>query len=162
MVGVLSNILIAFGCNDDSFSAALGRIVTELGHTSTRAADGREGLVALHDGDFDVVIADLKMPRMNGVEFIREAKRIDRNAVILVVTGYADMKSAVETLTLGAYDYIEKPVSVEKFQTSLERGLEKRRLVSQVNFAKGLVWMVVLSIPLWMVLGIVLYYLWKS
>jgi DNA-binding NtrC family response regulator len=98
---------------------------------------------------------------MNGVEFIREVKRMDRNAVILVVTGYADMQSAVETLTLGAYDYIEKPVEIEKFRTALERGMEKRRLTSQLSFTQGLVWMAVLSIPLWMVLGYFASYLWK-
>lgn len=148
--------------DDDSFATSLGRIVGELGHTSVRAVDGREGLVKFHEGEFDMVVADLKMPRMNGVEFVREVKRIDRNAVVLVITGYADMQSAVETLTLGAYDYIEKPVGIEKFRACLERGLEKKRLVSQLNFTQGLIWMVVLSIPLWMVLGIVLYYFWKN
>jgi len=156
----MSNILIVD--DDDSFAASLGRVVSELGHSSVRAVDGREGLVKYNDGEFDLVVADLKMPRMNGVEFIREVKRIDRNAVILVITGYADMQSAVETLTLGAYDYIEKPVGIEKFRACLERGLEKKRLVSQLNFTQGLIWMVALSIPLWMVLGIVLYYFWKS
>jgi DNA-binding response OmpR family regulator len=67
----------------------------------------------------------------------------------------------VETLTLGAYDYIEKPVSVEKFRAVLERGLEKRQLVAQLNFSKGMIWMIVISIPLWMILGIVLSYFYK-
>lgn len=148
--------------DDDSFAESMSRIISELGHSSVRAADGSEGLVRFNDGEFDLIVADLKMPRMNGVEFIREVKRIDRNAVILVITGYADMQSTVESLTLGAYDYIEKPVGIEKFRACLERGLENKRLVSQLNFTQGLIWLVALSIPLWMVMGIVLYSFWKN
>ncbi|HWR97755.1 MAG TPA: response regulator [Candidatus Methanoperedens sp.] len=147
--------------DDESFATALGRIVKELGHTSERAVDGQDGLAKFHEGDFDLVIADLKMPRMNGVEFIRELKRINKDVVVMVITGYSDLTSAVETLTLGAYDYIEKPVSVERFRAALERGLEKRQLVAQLNFSKGMIWMIVLSIPLWMILGIVLSYFLK-
>lgn len=148
--------------DDESFATALGRIVKELGHTSEWAVDGQDGLMKFQDGDFDVVIADLKMPRMNGVEFIREVKRMSKDVVVMVITGYADLNSAVETLTLGAYDYIEKPVEVEKFRAALERGLERRRLVAQLNFSKGMIWMIVISIPLWMILGIILSYFWKK
>ena len=147
--------------DDESFATALGRIVKELGHTSERAVDGQDGLAKFNEGDYDVVIADLKMPRMTGVEFIRELKRINKEVVVMVITGYSDLTSAVETLTLGAYDYIEKPVSVERFRAALERGLEKRQLVAQLNFSKGMIWMIVLSIPLWMILGIVLSYFLK-
>jgi two-component system, NtrC family, nitrogen regulation response regulator NtrX len=147
--------------DDESFATALGRIVKELGHTFERAVDGQDGLAKFHEGDYDLVIADLKMPRMTGVEFIRELKRINKDVVVMVITGYSDLTSAVETLTLGAYDYIEKPVSVERFRAALERGLEKRQLVAQLNFSKGMIWMIVLSIPLWMILGIVLSYLLK-
>ena len=150
----MSSILIVD--DDDSFATALQRIIEEFGHSCTRAVDGQDGLEKFYDGDYDLVIADLKMPRMNGVEFIREAKRMDKDIVALVITGYADLKTAVEALTLGAYDYIEKPVEIEKFKAALDRGLEKRRLVSQTHFARGIVWMVIISIPLWMVLGIIL------
>ena len=147
--------------DDESFATALGRIIKELGHTSERAVDGRDGLMKYQDGDFDLVIADLKMPLMGGVEFIRELKRINGDVVVMVITGYSDLASAVETLSLGAYDYIEKPASIEKFRAALDRGLEKRRLVAQLNFSKGMIWMIVISIPLWMILGVILAYFWK-
>ena len=147
--------------DDDSFATALGRIITELGHTFERAFDGEDGLEKYADNAFDVVIADLKMPRMNGMEFLREVKKIDRDAVVMVITGYADMSSAVETLTLGAYDYIEKPVSVEKFRAALDRGIEKKKHISQIHFAKGMLWVVVLSIPLWIIISIFLTRLWQ-
>lgn len=147
--------------DDDSFATAVGRILKEFGHASQRAVDGQEGLAKFHEGAFDVVIADLKMPRMGGIEFIREVKKIDRDAVIMVVTGYADLSSAVETITLGAYDYVEKPVEVEKFRAALDRGFEKRRLLSKLRFAKGAIWTISISIPLWLILGIIIAYLWK-
>jgi DNA-binding NtrC family response regulator len=148
--------------DDDSFATALARIVEHLGHTSERAVDGQDGLLKLHDGDFDVVIADLKMPRMNGVEFIRESRRIDKDVAVMVITGYADLNSAVETLNLGAYDYLEKPVTIERLQAALDRGMERRRLATQLNFSKGLIWLIVISVPLWIVLGFVLAYVWKK
>lgn len=147
--------------DDDSFATAVGRIVQELGHTSQRAVDGQDGLAKFHEGDFDVVIADLKMPRMGGIEFIREVKKIDRDAVVMVITGFADLSTAVETMSLGAYDYVEKPVEVEKFRAALERGLEKKRLLSKLRFAKGAIWTISISIPLWLILGIILAYFWK-
>jgi DNA-binding NtrC family response regulator len=142
--------------DDESFATALGRIIAELGHTSIWAVDGQDGLAKFHDGDFDVVIADLKMPNMDGVEFIEEVKKIDREAVVMVITGYADMDTAIKTLTQGAYDYIEKPVEVEKFRAALERGIEKKKLRSQLNFSSGMLWMLLLSIPIWLTLGIIL------
>lgn len=147
--------------DDDSFATAAGRIVQELGHTSQRAVDGQDGLAKFHDGDFDVVIADLKMPRMGGIEFIREVKKIDRDAVVMVITGFADLSTAVETMSLGAYDYVEKPVEVEKFRAALERGMEKKHLLSKLRFAKGAIWTISVSIPFWLILGIILAYLWK-
>ena len=147
--------------DDDSFATALGRILQELGHSSQRAVDGQDGLAKFHDGAFDVVIADLKMPRMGGIEFIREIKKIDRDAVVMVITGYADLSTAVETMSLGAYDYVEKPVEVERFRAALERGLEKKRLLSRLRFAKGAIWTISISIPLWLILGIILAYFWN-
>jgi len=148
--------------DDDSFATAVGRIVKELGHTSQRAVDGQDGLAKFHDGVFDVVIADLKMPRMGGIEFIREVKKIDRDAVIMVITGFADLSTAVETINLGAYDYVEKPVEVEKFRAALERGLEKKHLLSKLRFARGAIWTVAVSIPFWLILGIILAYFWRK
>ncbi len=157
---VMSNILLVD--DDQSFATALGRILNELGHTSVWAVDGQDGLVKFNEGEFDLVIADLKMPRMNGIDFIREIKRRDKSAVVMVITGYADMHSAIDAMTLGAYDYIEKPVEIDKFRGALDRGLEKRRLITQLNFTRGMVWMIFISIPLWLILGIILSYLWKK
>lgn len=148
--------------DDDSFASALKRIVEELGHTCERAGDGQEGLVKFHGWDFDVVIVDLKMPRMNGAEFIREARRIDKNVAVMVITGFADLNSAVETLNLGAYDYLEKPVAVERLEAALDRGMERRRLATRLKFSKSLIWMLVISFPLWIAIGFILAYLWKK
>ena len=140
--------------DDESFSAALLRLVSGSGHGCELAADGQAGLEKYRGGEFDLVIADLKMPRMSGLELIRALKRIDRHAVVTVVTGYADLATAVEAMALGASDYLEKPVAVEKFRAALERGLEQRQALTQLDFAKGAVWTVVLATPLWLLLAI--------
>lgn len=142
--------------DDESFAAALARIVRAAGHEAECAADGQAGLAKHHAGDFDLVITDLKMPRMNGIDFIRALKRSHGNVVVMVVTGYADLATAVDAMALGASDYLEKPVAVEKFRVALERALEQRQAATQLDFAKGAVWMVVLATPLWLLLGIVI------
>ena len=141
---------------------SLAEDLTSWGHEVTACADGLEAATQLARALFDVVIADLKMPRMGGIEFIREVKKIDRDAVVMVITGFADLSTAVETINLGAYDYVEKPVEVEKFRAALERGLEKKHLLSKLRFAKGAIWTISISIPLWLILGIILAYFWKK
>ena len=150
--------------DDESFSAALGRLVRGSGHDCELAADGQDGLAKYTRGDYDLVIADLKMPRMSGVEFIRDLKRVDRDAVVIVITGYADLATAIDAMALGASDYLEKPVAVEKFRESLERGLEQRQAAAQLYFTKGAVWMAVLATSLWLLLGIVYFALrsWQT
>jgi DNA-binding NtrC family response regulator len=148
--------------DDESFATAASRIVHELGHVANTAIDGQDGLAKFYQGDYDVVIADLKMPRMSGMEFIREIRKLDRDAVVMVITGFADIPSAVETMSLGAYDYVEKPVELEKFRAALERGLEKRRLLSRLRFARGAIWTIAISIPFWLVLGVILALFWRK
>lgn len=142
--------------DDESFSTALARIVKGSGHGCELAVDGQEGLERYRDGDFDLVFVDLKMPRMNGLDFIRRLKGMDRHVVVLVITGYADLPTAVEAMTLGASDYLEKPVPVEKLRAALERGVEQRQSATQLDFAKGAVWTVVLATPLWLLMAIAL------
>lgn len=155
----MSRILVVD--DDDSFSLAFCKIIQSLGHTVERAVDGEDGLAKFRQGVFDVIITDLKMPKMDGIEFLKQVKKQKKEAIVLVITAYADMETAIEALKAGAYDYISKPIELDQFKIVLDRGLEKQRLLEQLNFSKGWLWTIIISIPLWLILGIILALVWK-
>jgi DNA-binding NtrC family response regulator len=75
---------------------------------------------------------------------------------VVVITGFGTIESAVQAIKNGAYDYITKPVKLEELDIVVDRALEKRGLVKQLDFFRGLTLAVLISIPLWLILGIIL------
>jgi len=92
------------------------------------AEDGIKGLSMLEKELFDLVILDLKMPGLSGMEVLKKIKEKDPEIVVVVITGYATVESAVEAMKKGAYDFIPKPFTPEGLRLVVERALEKRRL----------------------------------
>jgi len=92
------------------------------------AEDGAKGLAMLEKESFDLVILDLKMPGLSGMEVLKKIKEHDTEVVVVVITGYATIESAVEAMRRGAYDFIPKPFTPESLRVVVERALEKRRL----------------------------------
>ena len=76
-----------------------------------------------------LVVTDIKMPGMDGVELLRAVREADQDAAVIVLTGAADMKTAIECLRLGAYDFILKPVNIEELLIAADRALERRQLL---------------------------------
>ncbi len=81
------------------------------GHETHTAASGEEGLEILKNFPIDVVITDIKMPAMSGVELLSEIKRLYPEVQVILITAYATVESAIEAMKLGAYDYIQKPLN---------------------------------------------------
>lgn len=90
--------------------------------------DGREAFDACSKGRYDLVVTDLKMPRMDGMELLRHIKGSDPDALVIVITGYASVNSAVEAMKLGAFDYITKPLKPDRVMLAVERALAFARL----------------------------------
>ena len=86
-------------------------------------------LASLEENKPDVMVADLRMPGMNGLEMVREVRRLSPDTQVVILTGYGDMKSAVEALRLGAYDYLSKPVDIDRLTQSIRNAAERRALV---------------------------------
>lgn len=102
------------------------------------AAGGEEGIAIYKQKTPDLVITDIKMERVTGIDVIKEIMKIDKNALILVLTGHASIPNAVEAIKLGAYDYIEKPWPVSEIRKKLKQVLtilkereEKARLIEK-------------------------------
>ena len=124
-----SKILVV---DDDEF--ALRSMVRALGGESYQvvtAASGSEAIDLLKHGSFDLVLTDLKMPEVDGLEVLRQAREIAPQAVVLILTGYASLESAIEAMRQGAYDYLVKPCSDGELKLKIERGLERVRLAEE-------------------------------
>ena len=100
----------------------------EFGYETTGCATAGETLEALKLQDFDLLLTDLKLPDTDGIELLRAALRTDPNLVVIVMTGYASLETAVEAMRAGAFDYIAKPFRMDLLLPALSRALEVRRL----------------------------------
>jgi DNA-binding NtrC family response regulator len=129
----------------DDFRQARESIADALrsaGHQVECVASGSEALVQLEKESFDVIVTDLQMPGMSGLELIRHLERRPHGAQILMVTAHATVASAVEAMRRGAFDYIEKPFDVDQLERLVTRAIEHGRLLdagtSVPNCADGL------------------------
>lgn len=114
--------------DEESVVGALSEFFTLRGYEVESALNSRQALGIIHDRDFSIVISDLRMPGMNGVELLEHVMDSDPETVVIIMTGYASVQSAVDALKRGAYDYVVKPFSMYEMEKTVRLGLEKRRL----------------------------------
>jgi len=105
----------------------LHEIFRSNGYRCWLAANGREALEIFEAEHPPLTVTDMKMPVMDGLEFIRQARALDRDAVVLVLTGVGDVRTAVASLTSGAFDFILKPVDPDHLLGAADRALQRRR-----------------------------------
>ncbi|MAE69080.1 MAG: hypothetical protein CME06_01280 [Gemmatimonadetes bacterium] len=141
--------------DEDELREMLAETVRSLGHEVHTASDGDVGLRVYKQQQIDLVITDLKMPRMNGLTLLREVKLVRPDAVVLMITAYPTIDSAVQAIKLGAYDYITKPFKLEQIEIVVRRAVEKKRLLEQLGLFRGMFWLALFSIPFWIILCVV-------
>jgi two-component system NtrC family response regulator len=114
-------------------AAALQTLLGQDGYEVERAHDGRSGLQLVERHDPDLVLTDLRMPGMDGLELLERIKALRPEAMVIVMTAYGTVKTAVKAMKLGAEDYLGKPIDVEELEVVLERALERRKLVAETR-----------------------------
>lgn len=97
------------------------------------AENGRLGFELVQQNDYDLILVDLMMPEMDGIQFLKKTREKDPNLVTIVITGHATIESAVTAVKSGAYDYLPKPFTPETLRTIVKRGLDKRQLVKEAE-----------------------------
>jgi two-component system, NtrC family, response regulator AtoC len=107
-----------------------------LGYVCTEAESAEAALGRLESDAPDLMLTDLKLPAMSGVELLKQTKRLLPHTEIAIMTGHGSIESAVDAMKLGAYDYIEKPFRVEKMRLLLQRMAEKVHLVTENEFLR--------------------------
>jgi DNA-binding NtrC family response regulator len=120
--------------DDDAASCRLVRAVFEAeGFDVSAAHDARGGLELAGEGDFEVIILDLHLPDENGIEVLTRLRAADAKLPIIMLTGHADVKTAVHAIKLGAFHYLTKPMDVEEVVLVVQRALETRALKHEVE-----------------------------
>jgi two-component system response regulator HydG len=118
--------------DDEPFHAeSVAESLERVGYDCTLATSGREGLGKIEAESWDVVLTDLKMADVDGLTIVRKTRELLPEAEVVVITGYADIKTAVEAIKLGAANYLTKPVEVAELRAILEKASEKIRLTRQ-------------------------------
>src|SRR6184192_2820635 len=107
-----------------------------LGYLCTEAESAEAALGRLESDAPDLILTDLKLPAMSGVELLKQTKKLLPHAEVAIMTGHGSIESAVDAMKLGAYDYIEKPFRVEKMRLLLQRMAEKVHLVTENEFLR--------------------------
>jgi DNA-binding NtrC family response regulator len=105
------------------------RVLGGEGYDVTTTTSAREGLELIRNESFDLLLLDIMMPEVKGIEFLRVARDVAPDTEVLIVTGYATIETAVEAIKLGAFDYLEKPVSPPQLLVAAARALERRQLL---------------------------------
>ncbi|MGQ8868476.1 sigma-54-dependent transcriptional regulator [Myroides sp. TSA_177.3] len=122
--------------------AAIRRVLTRIledespSYKVDTAENGEEGLKMITQEDYDLVISDIKMPKMSGDELLVEAKKIKPEIVFVMISGHGDLETAINTMKLGAFDYISKPPDLNRLLTTVRNALDKSHLVVENTILK--------------------------
>jgi len=132
----MSKILIIE--DEEPIRRVLARILTEENESYQVevAEDGVIGLDKIKSNEYDLILCDIKMPRMDGVELLEAVKKIDSEIPIVMISGHGDMETAINTMRLGAFDYISKPPDLNRLLNTVRNALDKKKLVVENKILK--------------------------
>lgn len=130
----MSNILIID--DERAIRSTLMEILSHEGYVVTTAENGEDGFQKFSAGGFDVVLCDIKMPKMDGIEFLEKAKATHPDIPLIMISGHGTIETAVEAVKKGAYDYISKPPDLNRLLITLRNALDKTLLVTETKVLK--------------------------
>ena len=130
----MSNILIID--DEKAIRKTLGEILSYEGYKMDEAGDGEEALKKFKEKAYDVVLCDIKMPKMDGIEFLEKAREINPDTPIIMISGHGTIETAVEAVKKGAYDYISKPPDLNRLLITIRNATDKTSLVTETKVLK--------------------------
>jgi DNA-binding NtrC family response regulator len=111
----------------------LTEILTFEGYKIEEASDGEEGLKKFSEKTYDVVLCDIKMPKIDGLEFLQKAVEKNPDVPIIMISGHGTIETAVEAVKKGAYDFIQKPPDLNRLLITIRNAMERTTLVSETK-----------------------------
>src|ERR1700688_4159227 len=122
--------------DEKAIRKTLGEILSYEGYKMEEAADGEEGLKKFKEKDYDVILCDIKMPKIDGIEFLEKAKESNPDVPIIMISGHGTIETAVEAVKKGAYDYISKPPDLNRLLITIRNAMDKTSLVAETKVLK--------------------------
>ncbi len=122
--------------DERSIRKTLTEILSYEGYNVEEASDGEEGLRKFKEKNYDLVLCDIKMPKLDGIEFLERAKQINGDVPIIVISGHGNIETAVDAVKKGAFDYISKPPDLNRMLITLRNAMDKTNLVAETKVLK--------------------------
>ena len=119
--------------DDIKLCNVLSLVIKKAGYTTYTANDGRTGIEMLHKESPAVVVLDLRMPGMDGIEVLKQIKKISSETPVIIITAYSRVQSAVEAIKLGAYDYLSKPFDNDEIVFTVQRAIKERAMQQEIH-----------------------------
>lgn len=119
--------------DEEMICSIFSRRLTREGYSCVTAQNGKEALHYFYKDSFSLVISDIRMPEMDGIELLKEVRAVHPGILMIMVTAYPEIDLALEAMRLGAYDFIVKPADLELVVLSVKRAFEKKRLENEVE-----------------------------
>lgn len=112
------------------------KILSEEGYKVLTSLNGEEGISKIKKEKPDLIFLDLKLPGMDGIEILKEIRTIDKDLLVIVLTAYETVKTAVEAMKLGAFDYLSKPVNIDRIKTTIKNAIRTQTLIKDAVLRK--------------------------
>ena len=130
----MANILVVD--DERSIRNSLKEVLEYENHKVELAVDGPEALEMFSKNKYDIILCDIKMPKMDGIEVLEKVLEISQDATIIMISGHANIDTAVEAIKKGAFDFIEKPLDLNRLLITIRNGLERSNLVKETKVLK--------------------------
>ncbi|MGC4103984.1 sigma-54-dependent transcriptional regulator [Ferruginibacter sp.] len=122
--------------DEKAIRKTLTEILSYEGYKIDEASDGEEGLKRFSEKAYDIVLCDIKMPKLDGIEFLEKAKEINGDVPVIMISGHGNIDTAVEAVKKGAFDYISKPPDLNRLLITLRNAGDKQNLVTETKVLK--------------------------
>jgi len=123
--------------DEESIRATLAQVLEDEGYQVSVCESGEECLTLLETQDFEVIMLDVWLPGMDGLKVLEEMRRAGRPEEVLMISGHGSVETAVKAVRLGAFDFIEKPLSLERVEVGVQNALKKHRLEERTRLLQG-------------------------
>ncbi|MDX1954400.1 MAG: sigma-54 dependent transcriptional regulator [Chitinophagaceae bacterium] len=122
--------------DEKAIRKTLSEILSFEGYKIEEASDGEEGLKKFREKSFDVVLCDIKMPKLDGIEFLQKAGEANPDVPIIMISGHGNIETAVEAVKGGAYDYLAKPPDLNRLLITIRNAMDRRNLATETRVLK--------------------------
>ena len=122
--------------DEKAIRKALMEILSAEGYKTEEAGDGEEGLKKFREKSYDVVLCDIKMPKLDGIEFLQKATETNADVPVIMISGHGNIETAVDAVKKGAFDYISKPPDLNRMLITIRNAMDRSSLVTETKVLK--------------------------